>query len=328
MDVHVAMVGEPTPEYINMIKLLLYSLRKNGGALSQAPVTIAINAAPMPEADQRALRRLGPVTIRTMPRQHGDPFADKFNALYAVEDEYDVLIYLDCDVVILGDLAGMVRGVDADQAFFQARTIGEAGTRSAGPYESLVREQVASVDEPLATYSDPRFPTDYPLFNGGVMVLTQKAATIIREEAPEISYALYARRSRESVHSLSQMLAEVWHRIQDRFFPDVGAKSTYEYWMTEQIGVALSVLKHDVDYDILDPRFNWVHDQHPEEGPPPAVYHYMEGRHDIDRTRLFTGAWIDEYLNSESPMPRALATLARTYAAEAPLSSKAERTPY
>ncbi len=316
MDVHVTMVGEPTAAYTNMIKLLLYSLRQNGGALDRVPVTIATNAASMPETDRRALRRLGPVTIRTMPRQHGDPFADKFNALYVVEKDYDVLIYLDCDVVILDDLAGMVRGIDADRAFFQARKIGEAGTRSAGPYESLVREHVASADEPVAKWADARFPTGYPLFNGGVMVLTQEAATVIREEAPEISYSLYARRSRESVHSLTEMFNEVWYRIRDRFFPNVGTKATYEYWMTEQIGVALSVLRNNIAYDVLAPRFNWVHDDVPEKGRSPAIYHYMKGRHEIDRTRLFTGPWIDQYLSSESPMRRALAQLARDYAAE------------
>jgi hypothetical protein len=316
MDAHVTVVGNADRAYVNMVELLLYSLRTKGGALRDVPVTIATNATGLPDDDRQRIRSFGATSVRTMPRQHGSLYADKFNALYAVEDGYDVLIYLDADVVILDDLEGLVQGIDPDEAVFRARTVGSSGARSAGPYESLVREFAASDDRPLETLVDERFPTAYPLFNGGVMVMTRPAATQIRKTAPEISYTLYARRSRESVHTLPQMVTELWHRLQDRFFPEVGPKTTYEYWMTEQMGVALSVLKHEIEYDLLEPRFNWVHDETPEDGALPPVYHYMKGRHEIDREHLLTGSWIDAYADSESPTRRALARVARECAAD------------
>ncbi len=312
MDVHISIVGETGRGYTNMMKLLLYSLRQNGGAIRDAPVTVSTNARALSEGDREEIEQFAPVTVRVMPRQHGEHFADKFNALYAPPEDIDVLIYLDCDTVVLNPLDEMIAGIDPETPHFRARRMGAPGARCAGPIEPLIRDHALTGGRTLEDVADERFPRGVPLFNGGVMVMTQAAREAVRVDASTIAYDLYAERAQRSVRSLPEMLKEIARRATDRFFPE-SDRSTYEYWVTEQLGVALSVIKNRISYDLLDPRFNWVHPERPEEGRLPAIFHYMKGRHDVDREALFDGEWIDRFRQSKSPPRRALATLAEAY---------------
>lgn len=314
MDVHVSIVGEPDRAFANMMKLLLYSLRANGGALSDAPVTVSTNAAALPEADQRETARFDPVTYRVMPRQHGGAFTNKFNALYAPQEDFDVLVYLDCDTVVFDALDDMVAGMDPDVAQFRGRKIGYPGAQSAGAVEPLIREYALPVGRTLDEVADDRFPLGYPLFNGGVMVMTRPAVLQVRRDASKIAHELFARRAATAKSTLFEMLKEAARRVRNRYFSNA-SQSTYDYWVTEQLGVAFSILKNHIEYDLLDPRFNWVQPHNPDDGTPPALFHYMSGRHEaVDREHLFTGDWIDQYRSGESPTRRALASLAREYA--------------
>jgi hypothetical protein len=298
-----------------MMALLVYSLRRNGGALAEAPVTITTNGAALPAAQREALRGLGVDTLRVLPRQPGSLYDDKFNALYAVEAPYDVLVYLDTDIVVLDALDGLVEGLDPATATVRARRVGPAGARAAGDYEAFVREFAAGGGTALAALQDDRFPHGYPLFNGGVAVWTRPAVKQVRADALELSHSLYARRTRESLRTAAAMAREVWRRLRRRVLPDWGGPPRYECWMTEQMGIALAMLANDVAYELLPPRFNWVHDHFPEAGTPPALYHYMKGRHAIDRARLFSGDWQAAYADADAPSRRALARLARDCAA-------------
>ncbi len=314
MDVHISIVGEPNRAYAGMMKLLLYSLRTNGGALSDAPVTVATNAKALPAADREGIVQFDPVTFRVMPRQHGGAFTNKFNALYAPPAEYDVLVYLDCDTVAFDALDEMVAGMDPDVAQFRGRKIGYPGAQSAGTVEPLVREFALSNGQTLDDVADERFPLGYPLFNGGVMAMTRPAVLQVRRDASRIAHELFARRAATAKSTLSEMLKEAARRVRNRFFSDA-SQSTYDYWVTEQLGVAFSILKNQIKYDLLDPRFNWVQPDNPDDGALPALFHYMSGRHEeVDREHLFTGDWIDQYLSGASPTRHALASLAREYA--------------
>lgn len=313
MNVRVSIVGEPTQAYADMMKLLIYSLRVNGGRLSDAPVTVATNASALSEADRREIERLGPVTVRVMPRQHCGAFANKFNALYAPLQEYDVLLYLDCDTVILDSLDDVVAGLDPDRAQFRGRKMGAPGVQSAGTLEPLIREFALPEGQTLDDVSDERFPGGYPLFNGGVMVMTRSAVTQVRRDASQIAYELFARRARTTQSSILEMLKEAGRRVRGRLLPD-HSQETYDYWVTEQLGVAFSIIKNRIEYEPLDPRFNWVFPDPPSEGTLPALFHYVGGRHEqVDQGPLFGGDWIDRYRDGDSPTRRALAELAREY---------------
>jgi hypothetical protein len=315
MDVHVSIVGEPSRAYADMIKLLLYSLRAHGGALRNAPVTVAMNAEALPAADRSEIAAFDPVTFRVMPRQHGGAFTDKFNALYAPLADYDVLVYLDCDTVVFDALDEMVAGMNPDEPQFRGRKIGYPGAQSAGAVEPLLCEYALPEGVTLDNVADDRFPLGYPLFNGGVMVVTRPAVRLIRRDASKIAYELFARRAATAKSTLFEMMKEAARRVRHRIAPDAD-QSTYDYWVTEQLGVAFSILKNEIEYDLLDPRFNWVQPHALNDGELPALFHYMSGRHEaVDREQLFAGDWIDQYRSGDAAARRTLATMAREYAA-------------
>lgn len=315
MDVHISIVGEPNRAYADMIKLLLYSLRTHGGALRDAPVTVAMNAEPLSAADRSEIATFDPVTFRVMPRQHGGAFTNKFNALYAPQEEYDVLVYLDCDTVVFKALDDMVAGMDPDEVQFRGRKIGYPGAQSAGTVEPLLREYALPDGATLDDVADDRFPLGYPLFNGGVMVMTRPAVRLIRRDASKIAYDLFARRAATAKSTLFEMLKEAARRVRHRIAPNAD-QSTYDYWVTEQLGVAFSILKNQIEYDLLDPRFNWVQPHVLDDGELPALFHYMSGRHEVvDRDQLFTGDWIDQYRSGDAAVRRTLASMAQEYAA-------------
>lgn len=318
MKVHVAITGESNQAYANMIALLLYSLRKNGGRLSEAPVTVAINAGELPEACFRKIERFEGVTCRVMPRQYGGAdLMNKFNALYAPLDDYDILLFLDCDTVVFRPLDDLIEGVNPEEAQFCARVIGKPGAKSAGSIEPLLAQYVLSEGQSLEDIADDRFPLGYPLFNSGVMVMTEPAVKRVRREGARLAHELYTQRARTSQASVMEMMIEVGRRVRGRLFENP-SQSTYDFWMTEQLGVSFSVLEGNIDYELLSPHFNWVYPHSPPDRELPALFHYMSGRHaDIDRDRLFNGAWIERYLgNDEAPPRQALARLAQEYASE------------
>jgi hypothetical protein len=314
MNVHVSLTGEPNQAYANMIALLLYSLRKNGGELSDVHVTVSTNGEEMPGSSRRELERLGPVTCRVMPRQHGGKgFVNKFNALYAPSETYDVLLFLDCDTIVFRPLDGIVSGMNPEKAQFRARIVGPPGSQKAGPLEPLIQKYALSEEYTLTDVADDRFPGGYPFFNAGVMAMTRPAVKMVRRDASRIAYELYAERARTTKDSALEMMKEVGRRVKKRLISDA-SQSTYAFWITDQLGIALSLIKNQIEYDVLSPYFNWVYPHEPENEDLPAIFHYMSGRHpQVDRQRLFNGEWQKTYLTGASLPRKSLAELAREY---------------
>jgi hypothetical protein len=251
-----------------------------------------------------------------MPRQHGGKgFVNKFNALYAPLKDYDVLLFLDCDTIVFRPLDGIVSGMNPEKAQFRARIVGPPGAQKAGPLEPLIRRYALSEGDVLADFADDRFPGGFPFFNAGVMAMTRPAAKLIRRDASRIAYELYAERARTTKDSALEMVKEVGRRVKKRLIPNA-TQSTYAFWITDQLGIALSLMKNQIEYDVLPPYFNWVHPDGPENEDLPALFHYMSGRHPhVDRQCLFDGEWQEAYLMGASLSRKTLAELAREYEA-------------
>ena len=75
-------------------------------------------------------------------------------------------------------------------------------------------------------------------------------------------------------------------------------------------------MKHKIQYNILNNNFNYNQSKLLSNGKLPSVFHYMNGIYPIDREHLFEGDWIEEYINSESPVKQSLAKLAVSYIQE------------
>jgi hypothetical protein len=308
MQTRVTVVGEPEPAFLNQIKLLVHSLREEGGGLANAPISVAMNGRDMSAVDRDDLESYGNVSLRVMPRHYGWLFANKFNALFP-QEPFDVLLYLDCDTCVMDDLSPMVEGLDPTLPQFRGRVMGEAGSQNAGPLDALIREFGVPDGRSAADVRDSLFPRSFPLFNCGVMVMTRPAAEIVRYHAPRIAHQLVSRRASSAVESLPGLFRETIHRLRARLFPE-RQRSTYAYWVAEQLAVAFSLTANEVTYERLDAVYNWEHVDSPRERDCPAVFHYLKGRHTIDRARLFNGPWLDEYAKGDSAPRRRLASLA------------------
>jgi len=313
-DVHFVAVIEPTPAFTNMARLLVHSLRVNGGRLADAPMTVVSNGQSLPQEQAQALQAFQNVDLKTMPRISGTPHANKFNAFYAVRKEYDVLVYLDSDMVVTESLDRIADGIDGDERFFRGLPIGATGAKQVRDYEQMIRRYARLNDEPVRELRDRRFPNGYPLFNTGTMVLTRPAVHAIREDALKISYELHEQYLQETglPALFPAFIRKLWNAAWNRLLPYVQSGAGYAHWMTEQLGLALALLKNDVCTEPLDRTYNWTLEQSPDGRDLPGIYHYMAGLHDIDCSRLFDGDWMEAYANSDSSPKRELARLARS----------------
>lgn len=266
-----------------------------------------------------------------MPRLGSTPFANKFHALYGVDEStYDVLVYLDCDVVILSALDGITEGLDPDKPSIKAKGIEkEVSTRILG-YDRLIQYYGNLTENKSQTYRNKEFNIAYPLFNAGIYVLTKKAVLAIRDDAIKICHELHEQnvpktfkdliRFRYYKFLIEKILRERKRSKQPQWARKIARHLLpknaiyYPTGQTEQMGLALSVIKHRIPFEMLDKKFNWTSQELMPNGELPAAWHYMSGIYnDIDREHLFEGSWIIEYLNSDYPTKKALANIINSY---------------
>ena len=298
-----AVVGEVSPDYLNMMIMLVYSFRKNAGIYKNALFNIIANGINMPKKYVSMIQeKFAPIQIITMPRLGGTPHNNKFNAFYAVDDsKYDVLVLMDCDTVILGALDDIAEGCSSSQRYFKAVEVGKLGATLIKGYEFIIQYYGNITNDELRLYKNLKFPTEYPLFNSGIMVLTKQAVLTIRNDAIQIAYDLYQRRQLGGIKNKDFVSFENWI-----------SSTKYPLWMTEQMGLSLALIKHKIPYEILDRKFNYTAQNLMSDRSLPRIFHYMKGIYPIDRTNLFEGDWIEEYLNSNSPTKKALANLVKS----------------
>jgi hypothetical protein len=323
--VHFAAVGETSPQYLNMIKVLLYSFRKNAGIYRNSPFTIVTNGSSFSDKDYVFIKdHFSPINIVTMPPLGGTPHNNKFNAFYAISElSYDILVLLDCDIVVLDSLDNIVRNIDITKPYFKAilasmKTLEE----SIIGYERLVDYYAGSTTQNVGLYNKTTEISEYPLFNSGVLVMTNKAVLAIRNDVIRISYDLYQKRN---LYSFS--LKNYLNVIASQFIQHSGAigqiiKKTqfikgsvtyYPLWLTEQMALAIALMKHKISYEILDTTYNYIGDASDIKEVYPKIFHYLKGLYKIDRKNLLTGSWIEEYSNSTNPQKKALACLINEY---------------
>lgn len=100
----VACVAENRPDFATRVENLLLSRRALGGRLADAPFVVCVVDAVDPDVQAR-YEALG-ATVRVVPRLSLDAFnlANKLRMLELADGfEFDVLLALDCDTVVVGD---------------------------------------------------------------------------------------------------------------------------------------------------------------------------------------------------------------------------------
>ncbi len=320
---HVVMVAEPSRRYSNMAALLLYSLRRNGGVLKDAPVTLVVNGTSLePDVVDFLTGRFAPLRIRVMPRMPGPIFGSKFNALYCLDDdEWDAMVYLDCDMIVCNDMAEVVDGMGG--AGFAAIP---AGKQAFHRYRDVLLACTGMSPEELGQVRNDRFWTEYPLFHGGMYVVSRTAVNRIRRDAVRICYELYDRRYTSPKEffrfTYNDRLLNPRHarsiarRLPIGILRPIG--TYYPLWCTEQIALAAAILKNHVPHRTLDTRCAWNNPDYPDAHNPPPLFHYMRGLYPIDRDHLFAAAWVDQYRNDSAKMKRSLGELAFAFRRDNP----------
>lgn len=102
-------VTENTPEWFHKVHNLVLSLREFGGSLRDAPMVVHFVESVEP-GYARTLRDLG-VEVRVVaPYGSRYRFSNKMRMfdLFESESDFDVLVTLDCDVIVTGDLGPLV----------------------------------------------------------------------------------------------------------------------------------------------------------------------------------------------------------------------------
>jgi len=100
----ISCVAEDTPGWAERVRMLSFSIRRFGGEMSQAPI-VANFVGSSKSAEVLDFDSLG-VTVRTVETVNAAcPWANKLRMLEMPElDDNDVLLALDCDIIVLGDV--------------------------------------------------------------------------------------------------------------------------------------------------------------------------------------------------------------------------------
>jgi hypothetical protein len=244
-----ACVAENGPDWFDKAYNLALSVRTFGGSLADAPVIVSF-VGDVEREYATALEKIG-AEVRVVERFHPrSPYLNKMRMLELAEDSsFDVLVALDCDVLVAGDIRDdlPVDRVAAKPADVDVLT----DDQWSGLYRALdlepPRERFAA-----ATTGEPM----YPYFNSGVVTVP---------------------------HAMCRGLLDRWTGYVEAILRiyDEGPQVVPSQWQfhLDQFSLAVALAREEPPPVALPLRLNMpVHiDVHPsfrEEITPPYVIHY------------------------------------------------------
>lgn len=168
----IACVGENRHDWFLKVQNLVLSIRGLGGTLHDARILVSFVDG-VDDDFRRPLESLG-AEVRTTPRVKLNPFANKLRMLELDDGEdFDVLVAIDCDTVIVGDLSPYlsleaIRAAPVDYDRLRdaewRRLFALAGVSPPGRSE-------------IASSSGERI---YPCFNSGVLLIPRASCSDLR----------------------------------------------------------------------------------------------------------------------------------------------------
>ena len=324
MRVHFTAVGENSTSYINQLKLLLFSFRRNAGPYRDAPFTVIINGSAPDPNEKRQIEQRFDARVRVMPRiAFYCPQANKFNYLYAVDEEYDILVNFDCDTVVLRPIDGILSGLEPGELCFSGTAASDYlvwNTRALlRRYANITPQEAISVYGDKLQFFKPRSPkrmggfrrAPFPYFTGGCYAMSGETVETIREDIVRIAHELsiYGRFCfrHQLVFRVNRLLVRCFRNTPFTIGPH------YKRVYSEPLALSLAILRHRVPINILDDRYNQYHLTEPEEGPA-CILHYTTRAYPLPREELLTRRWVDAYSNAtHRPEAPQLAALIEDY---------------
>lgn len=298
--VRLGLVAETTEGFLNQVRLCLFSLRRNGGALKDIPVTLITNCDSLDVAHQAFFtRHFAPIEFRTAPRLGAIPHTSKLNVFWAIDpSSYDVLLYLDCDTVVRRALDRIADPILEGSAEFLCRRGGETDRGMFVDFNGLVNQYCG----PKRARIQYRGQEEWPMFNSGVFLATSEAVHKIRRGAIEFTYRIFNDWQR------ADALQKLPEEIRNLVNPNPPVRQN---WTIEQGALALSCINAGVSVQYLDETYNsWggEEDFH--------VLHCFKSLYQFDRRSMFSASaeqWIKEYSTSDIPGKAFLASMMRRY---------------
>lgn len=312
MRIRIGLVSETTDAFLNQVKLCLYSVRKNAGALRNVPVTLITNNKPIPEKEKVFLTaHFSPIEFKTFPRLGAIAHTSKLNVFYAIEPStYDILIYMDCDTVVSKSLDDIIDPITSESAQFVCRRGGETDRNQFLDFDALVETLCGDKSDSKIVFNGLK---EWPMFNTGVFLATPGAVRDIRANSIDFTYGLFTKWHRyDAVENLP--LIKYLYRL--KVFKT--RKKTSDTWSMEQGAIALSCIKAGVKVRYLDDVFNtW--------GPTDdfRILHCFKSAYKFDRRTMYSEnslEWLDEYRASDLPGKVFLAKTVQDYIKEFGLS--------
>ena len=309
MRLRLGIVSETTPWFLNQVKLCLFSLRRNGGALRDIPVTLITNSEPL-DAQQVSFftEHFSPIEFETSPRLGAIRHTSKLNVFYSIDpSSYDVLIYLDCDTVVRKPLDRMIDPIATGKAQFVCRRGGRTDRNRFPDFDALVKRFCGPGRGSKVSYGETE---EWPMFNSGVFLATSGAVRKVRRDAIEFTYRLYDEWQRIDV---IEKLPDEVRQILESEYPSKYRTQQYvlDDWPIEQGALALSCIRSNIRVCYLDEIYNsWGGDENFH------VLHCFKSLYKFKRGAMYSDdseSWIEEYLESDIPGKRFLGATVREY---------------
>lgn len=157
-------VGENRPDWYAKMENLVLSIRRFGGSLAESPVVVNVVGGAGAEL-VTVMERLDAEVRVVEPVDRRRPTSNKLRMFeLAADHEFDVLAAIDCDIVVMGDLAAELRP-DVLRAVPAGRDILADAT-----WQRLY--QLLDVPLPAKTCTTVvSGQTTYPYFNSGVLLV-------------------------------------------------------------------------------------------------------------------------------------------------------------
>jgi hypothetical protein len=290
LRVRLGLVSETSPAFLNQVKLLLYSLRRNAGALSGVPVTLVTNSEPLSDAEMGFFEKhFSPIEFKTCPRLGAIPHTSKLNVFYAIDPStYDVLLYMDCDTLVRKPLDRLLDAITVDGAEFVCRRGGETDRNSFIDFNSLVAEYCGERSASRVPFEGK---AEWPMFNSGVFLATPEAVRKIRGDSVEFTYKLYNQWQRiDAIERLP------FTRFLFKLKPFRHRKKALADWPLEQGSLALACIKAEIKIHYLDEVYNsWGNLDF-------SILHCFKSAYRFDRAGMYAEdaeSWLEEYSKSD-----------------------------
>lgn len=322
MKVHFVAVGENTVRYLNELRLLLFSFRKNAHPYQDSPFTIVVNGSSPPRHIVQEIEERYSANVRVMPRiSFTNPPTNKFNAFYAIEDAYDALVLMDSDTVVLRPIDGIVAGLETGQAGFRGPVTSNFlvwDTRALiEKYTDMTYEELTQLYGSKLKYFTPRtkkpaggfMRAPFTYFVDAVIAASRETVETIRGDVVRISHdlSMYGREPR----SYGRFVV---NRLLTKYLKSPHAWGIhYQRVYSNCLGLSLALLKHRISVDILDDTYNQFFRVEPKEGSA-RILHYTTRAYPLPREELLTRKWVEAYSTAtHRPEAPQLAALIEDY---------------